>query len=339
MDKYTQVQWEDVTDIREVRGVRITVNDLNSVSFYKLPKAFFHNPKYLNMNSDAKIAYSILTDLLELSARNGWINENGEIYVKLSREKLMLRLNIKGTQKMTKVMKQLQQYGLIEERQIGLNRCNEIYICKPIELSRLYNDEELARIKEDKKQTAKTVENKGNLKIKSPEKSSKINGDLKIKSPEIRKSKVKRFENQRHTNTNTTKTNITNISSSSNEQETVKYFEENICKLGVTTKKKFLNLIEGYSNDYIKAVIDYQSSINTKSYKGFEIAFNNFKSHNIDTVDALQLFLDNYNKSKTKKKTYSKNTNKEKKIMFNDFTQREYDYDSLEKKLLGWDND
>lgn len=35
----------------------------------------------------------------------------------------------------------------------------------------------------------------------------------------------------------------------------------------------------------------------------------------------------------------SKNTNTNKKLRFNDFKQREYDYDDLENKLLGWDSD
>lgn len=308
---------------------RITVQDLNKVQFYQVPKAFHHNPKYITMNSDSKLAYALLRDLLELSVKNGWVNANGEIYVKLSRKKLMIRLNIKGTQKITKIMQELKDNGLIEEEQIGLNKCNEIYICTPEDLSELYDDSDLLDLTETEKKHEQSIENKGVLKIKTPRKVSKINGSLKIKTPEIRKSNFKAFENQTHTNTKYTKTNF---NTSSSKEALIYLFENNICKLGKITKIKFLNIIENESIEYLKAVIEYQSNINTRSYAGFEKGFKNFESNNIHTVEDLKIFLENYNKNKSKK-TYKK---KEKKLLFNDFKQREYNYDILEKKLLGW---
>ncbi len=41
----------------------------------------------------------------------------------------------------------------------------------------------------------------------------------------------------------------------------------------------------------------------------------------------------------TNKSNYSKNNNSNKGLGFNNFEPRSYDYDSLEKKLLGWDKD
>ena len=145
----------------------ITVKDFNSTTFYQLPKAFFYNEKYTGMKNESKIAYAILRNLLTLSIEKEWINEKGEIYVKLSREKLMKYLNIKGTQKMTQVMKELYEKELIVERRLGLNRCNEIYLCNPEELKIAYQDSELLDETEEEvamEEESRTFENQRHIK-------------------------------------------------------------------------------------------------------------------------------------------------------------------------------
>lgn len=183
---------------------RVTVNDVNKAKFYQLPKAFFHNPIYTGMKNESKLMYSILRDLLELSIKNNWINENGEIYVKLSREKMMKRLNVKGKQKITQIVNELKEKELIEEVQVGINKCNEIYVCIPNDLDLIYNDEELLE--------SETVENTLTFE-------NQTSRGLKIKRQEVRKSNVKKFENQTHTNTNITNTKKTNTNSNYYKKE------------------------------------------------------------------------------------------------------------------------
>lgn len=180
----------------------ITVKDFNSTTFYQLPKAFFYNEKYTGMKNESKIAYAILRNLLTLSIEKEWINEKGEIYVKLSREKLMKYLNIKGTQKMTQVMKELYEKELIVERKLGLNRCNEIYLCNPDELKVAYQDSELLDETEEevaKEEESRTFENQNSEDLDILRTFENQNSEpLKIKTQEQRKSKVQTFENQRH---------------------------------------------------------------------------------------------------------------------------------------------
>jgi len=165
----------------------ITIKDVNETKFYQLPKAFFHNPKYINMKNETKIAYALLRDLLELSIKNNWINSNNEVYVKLSRVKLMQRLNIKGTAKMTEIIKELKDHELIVENRLGLKQVNEIYVCAPDELSKIYSDKELLTHED-----TLTFENQNSI-------------PLKIEAQELSKTKVKTFEKQTHTKTNITK--------------------------------------------------------------------------------------------------------------------------------------
>jgi len=100
-------------------------------NFYKMPKIFFEDSKYKDMKNDSKLSYMILLDLLPLSKKNKWINEDGEYYVKLSRNKLMKILNVKGTQKMAQIMRELVDHKLIINKRVGLTKCNEIYILMP----------------------------------------------------------------------------------------------------------------------------------------------------------------------------------------------------------------
>lgn len=105
----------------------------NQMQFFQLPKAFFQNPTYITMSLEAKIAYTILLDLLPLSIENNWVNDENQVYVKLSRTKLMALLGIKGTQKAAKVMKELVNAKLVINKKIGLGKCNEIYLSPLVE--------------------------------------------------------------------------------------------------------------------------------------------------------------------------------------------------------------
>ena len=159
------------------------------------------------------------------------------------------------------------------------------------------------------------------MKIKSPEKSSKINGDLKIKSPEIRKSKVKRFENQRHTNTNNTKTNITNISSSSSKEKNlqsihplIELFNNSICELKKTTTTKFMQYVEKYDEEFIKAVIEYCETMNANSYAYFEKTIEQYIDNDITTATGVKESIEQFRQNnKAKKKRALQHKDKVKK--------------------------
>ncbi len=178
----------------------ITLESFNTVQFYQIPQAFYHNPKYYGMNPSSRETYAMLRNLLPLSINNGWINEEGEIYVKLSREKLMLRLGI-GKDKMVKVFKELRDLGLIIEKRIGCNKCNEIYLCEADDLNEIYSDEELLNLlEEDEKEDAKPQPSRTSIKKKSE--------PLKKRSQDCDKSEVKTSEKQSHNKNKIIKTEI-----------------------------------------------------------------------------------------------------------------------------------
>lgn len=59
---------------------RFNIQQQYREKFYQLPKVFFTNEKYMELSNDAKIAYALLKDRLELSIKNNWFDKNGDIF-------------------------------------------------------------------------------------------------------------------------------------------------------------------------------------------------------------------------------------------------------------------
>ena len=99
--------------------------------FYALPKVLFENPIYEGMRLDAKVAYAMLKDRLDLSFKNNWIDEDGNIYLVYSNSNLMKILNCSKST-LLRIKKQLTEYGLIREIQQSTsksgNLANRIYL-------------------------------------------------------------------------------------------------------------------------------------------------------------------------------------------------------------------
>ncbi|HAP2020834.1 TPA: replication protein, partial [Escherichia coli] len=80
---------------------------------------------------DAKITWSILRDRLDLSIRNNWVDENGDIFFIYTNEKLKSILNISSPNKLSKIKKELTEADLFTQIRVGLNKPNKLYIKKP----------------------------------------------------------------------------------------------------------------------------------------------------------------------------------------------------------------
>ena len=98
--------------------------------FYRLPKIFFTSDFYKKMSNDAKIAFALLQDRLELSIRNQWFDEDGYIYFLFGNEQLSEILNC-SKPTVIKIKKELQKVELLEEKRMGLSQCNRLYLLKP----------------------------------------------------------------------------------------------------------------------------------------------------------------------------------------------------------------
>ena len=50
-------------------------------SYFRIPKALFQNSRFRQLSTDARTLYGILLDRMSLSARNGWLDEQGRVYI------------------------------------------------------------------------------------------------------------------------------------------------------------------------------------------------------------------------------------------------------------------
>lgn len=105
------------------------INDVVGSEFLRLPLSLLANPKYKQMSLEAKFIYSLLLNRMTLSQRNGWINENNEVYLIYTREEASNTLNI-SYRKAIAAFKELIQNGLLHEQRQGLGAPNLLYVLK-----------------------------------------------------------------------------------------------------------------------------------------------------------------------------------------------------------------
>lgn len=95
--------------------------------FYRLPKVFFTSEKYQDMKLESKTAYAILRDRFELSLKNGWIDEEQNVYFVFTIAGLQEILGC-GNKKVIAIKRDLTKFGLLEEVRQGLNKPNRLYL-------------------------------------------------------------------------------------------------------------------------------------------------------------------------------------------------------------------
>ena len=96
-------------------------------SFYRLPKALFVDPRFRSISAESKILYGLLLDRMGLSAKNGWTDDSGRVYIIFTTEEIMEALYC-ADNKATKLMKELEGIGLIERKRRGLGKPSLIYV-------------------------------------------------------------------------------------------------------------------------------------------------------------------------------------------------------------------
>ncbi|MCJ8223724.1 replication initiator protein A [Bacillus paralicheniformis] len=102
------------------------------LKYVQLPKVFLTSEKYRKLSSNAKIAWAVLRDRFSLSKKNGWIEkETGRIYFNFDNKTLGEVLNVKSETTIIKIKKELINAELLEQKRMGLNVSNRLYLLKP----------------------------------------------------------------------------------------------------------------------------------------------------------------------------------------------------------------
>ena len=96
-------------------------------SFFRIPKALFQEQRFQNLSTDAKILYGILLDRMSLSAKNGWRDEQGRVYIIYTVREVQESLCC-AEHKAVRLFRELEDIGLVERKRRGLGRPNLIYV-------------------------------------------------------------------------------------------------------------------------------------------------------------------------------------------------------------------
>lgn len=106
---------------------RFNISEVNAERYYQLPKFLFEGELKKSISAEAKVLYALLRDRFNLSCKNGWANEKGEVYLIFTREEMCDMIGC-GMQKIRRLISELKAAGLFEEEQVGQNMPNLIFL-------------------------------------------------------------------------------------------------------------------------------------------------------------------------------------------------------------------
>ena len=101
--------------------------DVQSIYHMQMPRWLFSDPRYADMSLDAKVAYTFLLNRFQLSRRNGWVNDHGEVFVIVPRKELARELRV-GEKRVTAAFQKLAELNLVWEKRCGRGDANQIYL-------------------------------------------------------------------------------------------------------------------------------------------------------------------------------------------------------------------
>lgn len=106
------------------------IEESEQYAFYRVPKLLFTSKQFQNLSTDAKMLYGLFLDRMALSQRNGWIDEQGRVYIIYTVENIMESLGC-GNKKAIQLLSELEnKANLILRKKQGLGKPNLIYLKK-----------------------------------------------------------------------------------------------------------------------------------------------------------------------------------------------------------------
>ncbi|HCY8165437.1 TPA: replication initiator protein A [Staphylococcus aureus] len=248
-----------------------TVEENYKERFYQLPKVFFTNPNYKDLSNDAKIAYAILRDRLQLSIKNNWIDTEGNIYFIYTVADLEVILNC-GNKKITKIKKELENVDLLIQKRQGLNKPNLLYLLKPAitkndiyEIDKAENEVEALQDKEVSKGHDQKCQKDTSRNVKRTrlEMSKGHTNDTDFIDTDFIDTESNDMNNMNDTNQHS---NHSNHFSNIHDKESLKYIE----------LQELPELIKSYINNFSYEEVKSIKSVILKAKKSFNNKYDTF---------------------------------------------------------------
>ena len=105
-------------------------DESSQFSFYRIPRLLIRDKRFKGLSTEAKLLYGLMLDRMGLSAKNGWYDEKGRVYIYYTAEEIREDLCC-GNDKALKLLAELDMkkgYGLIERIKQGQGKPTKIYV-------------------------------------------------------------------------------------------------------------------------------------------------------------------------------------------------------------------
>lgn len=99
----------------------------NQYAFYRIPKFLIVEDCFQELSTNAKLLYGLLLDRVSLSASSGWLDEEGRVYIIYTIKSIQRDLHC-GDKKAVRLLKELDDWGLVEKVVQGQGKPTLIYV-------------------------------------------------------------------------------------------------------------------------------------------------------------------------------------------------------------------
>lgn len=276
--------------------------------YYQIPKIFMvKESKYSSLSAMAKLTYGILADRNSISIENGWIDDEQRVFFLFNQLDLCEVLGVKDPKSVRRYIKELEIMNLIYTVRQGVNLPNRLYLLQ-VEVSETQSYQLIGK---------NALSRQGKMphqdREKCPTNKTNIN---KTNINKTNKSSSSKEESEEEVDTDVSL--ILKESSKINLKLSRKVVEQLLTGYNL---KEILRIIAAINNpEEIKNVRAYMQKAlveNSKEVKVTKNITNNIKSDGVIAASNI--------------KSYGK-----KETRFNNYAQREYDYEELGDELLGW---
>ena len=95
--------------------------------YFVIPQMLILDEQFSVLSDRAKILYCIMLDRSSMSAKNGWIDDRGRVYIIMTRDEIMEKMCCSHTTA-HKYMQELIDFGLIKKQRRGQGKPDLIYV-------------------------------------------------------------------------------------------------------------------------------------------------------------------------------------------------------------------
>lgn len=96
-------------------------------AFYRIPKLLIVEDCFQELSTNAKLLYGLLLDRVSLSASSGWLDDEGRVYIIYTIKSIQRDLHC-GDKKAVRLLKELDDWGLVEKAVQGQGKPTLIYV-------------------------------------------------------------------------------------------------------------------------------------------------------------------------------------------------------------------